>query len=169
MSKKLGIFLAGGVIGAAAAFLCAPCTGKETRAVVAEKVNGAWGQAQEFGAQAQVKGQQAVQTATTKGQDIAQGVAAKGQEFYSAASSRVQEVAGNIKPAFTEKNDDLREKIEAARKRIAAQVAKNAEESQDVASDTIEVSEVATADVPEATSAVEAVVEVAKDASGAEA
>ena len=32
---------------------------------------------------------------------------------YGAAASRVQEAAENIKPAFSEKNDELREKIEA--------------------------------------------------------
>ena len=49
MSNKLGIFLAGGVAGAAVALLCAPRTGQEARTLVAEKVNAAWGQAQNIG------------------------------------------------------------------------------------------------------------------------
>ena len=43
MSNKLGIFLAGGAVGAVAALLCAPRTGQEARTMVAEKVNEAWG------------------------------------------------------------------------------------------------------------------------------
>ena len=39
MSNKLGIFLAGGAVGAVAALLCAPRTGQEARTMVAEKVN----------------------------------------------------------------------------------------------------------------------------------
>ena len=62
----------------------------------------------------------------------------------------MQEAAGNIKPRFTEKNDDLREKIEAARQRIAAQVAKNAEVAQDAASDEIPVAVEAAEEVTEA-------------------
>ena len=38
MSNKLGIFLAGGAVGAVAALLCAPRTGQEARTMVAEKV-----------------------------------------------------------------------------------------------------------------------------------
>ena len=150
MGKKIGAFLVGGLVGAAAALLYAPRSGQETRVLVSEKMNAAWGQAQEFGAQAQARGQEVVQGATAKGQEVAQGVAAKSQELYGAAASRVQEAAGNIKPTFTEKNDDLREKIEAARQRIAAQVAKNAEVAQDAASDEIPVAVEAAEEVTEA-------------------
>ena len=52
MSNKLGIFLAGGAVGAVAALLCAPRTGQEARTMVAEKVNEAWGQAQNISADA---------------------------------------------------------------------------------------------------------------------
>ena len=58
MANKLGFFLAGGVIGAAAALLYAPRTGAETRALVAEKANEAMGQAQTYAGQAQQRGAQ---------------------------------------------------------------------------------------------------------------
>lgn len=150
MSNKLGAFVVGGLLGAAVALLYAPRTGVETRALVSEKMNTAWGGAQQFGAQAQVNAQQAYQTAVERGQvvaqdvaarsqSMAQNVAARGQELYGQAQARVQEAAGVVKPVITDKNDQLREKIEAARQRIAAQVARNAEE----AAEAIEPTEVA--------------------------
>ena len=63
MGKKIGAFLVGGLVGAAAALLYAPRSGQETRVLVSEKMNAAWGQAQEFGAQAQARGQEVVQGA----------------------------------------------------------------------------------------------------------
>lgn len=178
MSNKLGTFLIGGVVGAAIALLYAPRTGQETRAIVTEKMNEAWGGAQEFGSQASTtahqayqeaanrgqvifqdvaaKSQEVAQTVAARGQEVAQTVATKGQELYGQAQSRVQEAAGTIKPVFTEKNDDLREKIEAARQRIAEQVTKNAASAQEAVGGTIPVEaeavqgEAAAAVVPEA-------------------
>lgn len=129
MSNKLGAFVIGGLVGAAVALLYAPRTGMETRALVSERMGAAWGGAQEFGTQAQVNAQQAYQTAVERGQVVAQDVAARGQEIYGQAQARVQDAAGVVKPVITDKNDQLREKIEAARQRIAAQVARNAEDS----------------------------------------
>ena len=63
---------------------------------------------------------------------------AKGQEVAGQAAARVQEVASNLKPSFTQDNDELRNKIEAARQRIASQVAKNAEETGQVAEEVVE-------------------------------
>lgn len=125
-NKGIGAFIVGGLIGAGIALLYAPRPGVETRAMVSDKVNETWGEAQEFGAQASANVQQFYQDATVKGQEVIGNVSAKGQEIYGTASGRVQEVAGNVKPVFTEKNDELRDKIEAARARIASQVAKNA-------------------------------------------
>lgn len=157
MGNKGLVFLAGGVIGAAIALLYAPRSGAETRAMVSEKVGEAWGSAQEFGAQASqnaqqfyqdatAKGQEVYQTAAAKGQQLYQDAAAKGQQFYQtavakgqevvgAAGDKVQQAASTIKPVFSEKNDELREKIEAARQRIASQVARNAEESRAAAAE----------------------------------
>ena len=114
MGNKLGAFLAGGLAGAVIALLYAPRSGQETRAMVTDKMNNAWGEAQELGAQASANAQHMYQEATAKGQDFAQNVAEKGQQFasaaqskgqelYGAAASRVQEAAENIKPAFSEK------------------------------------------------------------------
>ena len=61
MGNKLGVFLAGGLVGAVAALLCAPRTGSETRNMVAEKANAVWGEAQELGAQTASTAQQVVE------------------------------------------------------------------------------------------------------------
>lgn len=137
MGKGVGAFIVGGLIGAAVALLYAPRPGEETRAMVSDKLNDSWGQAQDFGVQASAsvqqiyrdaatKGQEVYDTVTTRGHEVAQTVATKGQEIYESASTKVQEAASSVKPVFAEKNDELREKIEAARARIASQVAKNA-------------------------------------------
>ena len=164
MGNKLGVFLAGGLVGAVAALLCAPRTGSETRNMVAEKANAVWGEAQELGAQTASTAQQVVedvagadaaartqtfaQDAVVKGQNVVSAVASKGQEIYGAAASRVQEAKNSVKPD-PDGTDDLREKIEAARARIAAQVAKNAEESAAAASEEIPA-EVAQSEAPAA-------------------
>lgn len=141
MSNKFGIFLAGGAIGAIAALLYAPRAGVETRAMVADKANELWGTAQHYGNEAQVRGQQFYSDARARGEQTYQTVSdnartaygkASGaaQGAYENASARVQTARDNVKPVFTEKNDELREKIEAARARISSQVIKNAEETQ---------------------------------------
>lgn len=125
MGNKLGVFLAGGLVGAVAALLCAPRTGSETRNMVAEKANAVWGEAQELGAQTASTAQQVVedvagpeaatrtqsfaQDAVAKGQNVVSAVASKGQEIYGAAASRVQEAKSGVKPA-PDGTDDLREK-----------------------------------------------------------
>ena len=150
-NKGIGAFVLGGVVGAAIALLYAPRTGAETRAMVADRANAAWGDARDFGARAQVRGQEIYENASVRGQEIYAYASARGQEIYDAAqvrgqeiyenaqartqavregaAARVQEAAETIKPVFTEKNDELREKIEAARQRIASQAAKNAEQA----------------------------------------
>lgn len=57
----------------------------------------------------------------------------KGAEVKKGLTSRVEQTA----PAVVEKNDELRDKIDAARERIAAQVAKNAEAVHDTAVDAV--------------------------------
>lgn len=59
----------------------------------------------------------------------------KGAEVKKGLTSRVEQTA----PAVVEKNDELRDKIDAARERIAAQVAKNAEAVHDTAVDAVPV------------------------------
>lgn len=162
MSGKIGAFIAGGAIGAVVALLYAPRTGEESRALVADKANEAWGATQQYGAEAHVRGQQIYNDVTTKGhaayenasanaQHAYDNMSAGAQDAFNAAQARVENVRGNVKPVFTEKNDELRDKIEAARQRIATQVAKNAEVAHDVMNEKIPVA---------ADAAVEAVAQV---------
>ncbi len=135
---RFGTFIIGGLVGAVAALLYAPRKGEETRNMVAEKANEAWAEAQVWGTQAAQSAQQVYQQAAVRGQEVAADVSAKSQQVVDAASERVQAATGGVKPSFVEKNDELRDKIEAARQRIAAQVAKNAEEAAAAAAATID-------------------------------
>ena len=94
MGNKVGTFLIGGLVGAAVALLYAPRSGYETRAMVTDKMNAAWGEAQELGAQASDKAQQVYQDATSKGQEVVHDVAAKGQQAVQDAQSKGQELYG---------------------------------------------------------------------------
>lgn len=143
MSNRLGMFLLGGVVGAAAALLYAPRTGVETRALVADKANEAWGAAQHYGAEAQMRGQQIYNTAVARGQEVAKTAVDAAQETaerttqvaqnaFAEVQDRVVTARDNVRPVIAEKNDELREKIDAARERIASQVAKNAAETKEV-------------------------------------
>ncbi len=130
---KLGPFIAGGIVGAVAALLYAPRTGEQTRALVSEKVSAVWGEATDFAESAGVNPASVYQSAAERGTSVFQGVASTAQDLAQNVQSKVQSAAVQAsvveEPAAVD-NDDLREKIEAARERIAAQVVKNAEESQ---------------------------------------
>ena len=121
--SKTGFFVAGAALGAIAALLYAPKTGAEMRTEVCDKVNALLGEAKDWGATAT-----AAAPATP-----AEAVSAVAAE----AASVVESVEAQAAPVFTEASDDLREKIEAARARIAAQVAKNAEEAQAAAAEAV--------------------------------
>ena len=156
--KKLGAFILGGLVGGAIALLYAPRTGKESRELVCEKVNAVWGEAkdwtssapagvhdafqtavsrgdsllhdmsekgQKFAETAREKGQQFADNARERGAQFAETAREKGQQAYSAVTSRVTGAPASLDDA----NDELREKIEAARQRISDQVIRNAEES----------------------------------------
>lgn len=103
-----------------------------------EFVQNAAAKGQDVAQDAAVKGREVAQDAAAKGREVAQDAAAKGQQLYGAAATRVQNAAEQVKPAFSEHNDELREKIEAARQRIAAQVVKNAEESREAVANQID-------------------------------
>ena len=111
---KVTSFLFGAAVGAVAALLFAPQTGEQSRAVITEKANAVVGEAKDFGAGIPGVAQEAIKTATDKAAGLAKGVTG------GAAAA----------PASTASDDELREKIEAARQRIAAQVKANAEQSQ---------------------------------------
>lgn len=136
---RIGSFIIGGIVGAAAALLVAPKTGEETRAFVADKANEAWGNAN-YGS-AVAKGQEAYQSAAGAASAVYTRAASAAQDAFNAAQGRV---AGAPSASVTQ-NDELREKIEAARARIAAQVAKNAEAVKEAAAQ-IEVEAEAVAD-----------------------
>lgn len=142
---KLGPFIVGGVIGAVAGLLYAPRAGAQTRALVSEKVNAVWGEASDFAQSAGVVAPGVV----------IQDVAANAQAVAQNVQAKVQGVAQvTPEPAVEADNDDLREKIEAARERIAAQVVKNAEESQAQVATPIETAPVeAPAEAPAAEAA----------------
>ena len=144
---KLGPFIVGGVIGAVAGLLYAPRAGAQTRALVSEKVNSVWGEASDFAQSAGVVAPGVViQDVAANAQAVAQNVQAKVQG--------VAQVAPEPEPMVEADNDDLREKIEAARERIAAQVVKNAEESQAQVATPIETAPVeAPAEAPAAKAA----------------
>lgn len=144
---KLGPFIVGGVIGAVAGLLYAPRAGAQTRALVSEKVSAVWGEASDFAQSAGVVAPGVViQDVAANAQAVAQNVQAKVQG--------VAQVTPEPEPVVEADNDDLREKIEAARERIAAQVVKNAEESQAQVATPIETAPVeAPAEVPAAESA----------------
>ena len=118
---KISTFITGAAIGALAALLLAPKTGEQARAFVAEKANAVAGEAKDFGSGIPGTVQDLVKSATGKGQDLASGAVSK-------AKGAVSPTGG----AAAQPDDELREKIEAARKRIAAQVAENAEASKAV-------------------------------------
>ena len=151
--SKIGPFITGAAIGALAALLLAPQAGEKTRALVAEKANAVAGEAKDFGAGFPGSAQDAFKAATEKGQG-----------FVADAQARMKEATGQ--PAEVD-SDDLREKIEAARKRIAAQVMENAEQSKavDIAADAKEAAaEVVEEAAEKVEEAAEAVAEAAEDA-----
>ncbi len=159
MPSKFTWFALGAAAGAAAALLYAPRPGVETRALVGEKANAVCGEARDWGAatsinasdayrKAQDRGSVAYQNAQVKGREFAKNAQEKTSDLYNTAAARVQEKIHGVSPAFSGSNDDLREKIEAARQRIAAQVAANAEESQVQAAD--DVVETSAAEAPAA-------------------
>lgn len=141
MKKGLKTLLFGGAIGAVIGVLYAPRSGKKTRAKLAEKTDSLWGE------QAQKEGTflgevaKTTKTAVSAGQDIfqeaaqgtlgtvAKGAKEKSQKFVKNTSNKVVTLANeNVKPVFQDKNDELRAKIDAARKKISSQVASNIDE-----------------------------------------
>ena len=129
MANKLGIFLAGGLIGAAAVYFTSPRSGFENRNLAKSAVNAVFDCKCEGDNCTCDTFQAAAKNVAQQAQDLAETVAEKGQEFYVTAVSKVTEFTSGSR-AEEAANDELRAKIEAARQRIASQVIKNAEESQ---------------------------------------
>lgn len=120
MGKGNGIagitgFLVGAGIGAILGILYAPRPGVETRAMVSDKVDDVCDEGQEL---------------YNRGVD-------RVMQVYTTATDRADEIASNVRPYVTGKNDELRDKIDEARERIAAQVNKNAAAAQDAINEKI--------------------------------
>lgn len=130
---KFTTFLIGGAVGAAAALLLSPRTGAENRALVGEAV----GNNCKVPAGVQAKAGQMVDAAASTSTKVINAVVDNGSEAYKAVAQRAQQVTPPSVQAFSDNGDELREKIDAARERIATQVAKNAEAARDAAVDKI--------------------------------
>lgn len=134
---RFASLLVGGVVGAAAAFLFTPRNGAENRAAIAEKISAG---TSKLPAEVHECAASAV-SAVAAGSTVAiNTVVDNGSDAIKAVKSKVQSAPSVVEqaaaPALSEA-DDLREKIDAARERIAAQVAKNAEAIQDAAVDKV--------------------------------
>lgn len=141
MGRGLKGIVFGGIVGATLGILYAPRAGKKTRKMLADKTEALWGE--EAQANGTILGEVAktAQTAVDAGASLINdakkgpiGEAAKtGQKFAKQASAKVEEFSeANVRPVFSEKNDELRKKIDAARTKIAAQVAKNIDDQKAV-------------------------------------
>lgn len=128
--KKLGMFVAGGLVGAAAALLAAPRPGDETRAIVTDWATNALGdKGGDFTERVQVRRDQITHDAgviANQASVIASDVAAKAKEAAGSVASQVQPPQFGKQQAEPDTDAELRARIEQARARIANQVAENA-------------------------------------------
>lgn len=149
MGKGINGLIVGAAIGIAIGVLCAPRAGKETREKLFNKGQDVLGpKAQEEGT---ILGEVAKTTKTAveagqhllnvtsqgkvaevanevkeKGQKIFKETSQKGQKFIEDTTAFVEDFANdNVRPIFSEKNEELRKKIDNARTKIASQVAHN--------------------------------------------
>lgn len=145
MGKGFKGLIFGGAVGAALGILYAPRAGKKTREILAKKTDALWGE--EAQKQGTILGEVAktTKTAVEAGQnifneaqkgkfgEITRGASERGQQIFKDTKTYVNEFTEeNVRPAFAEKNDELRKKIDSARAKIASQVAQNAQSSQPV-------------------------------------
>lgn len=144
MGKGIKGLIFGGAVGAALGILYAPRAGKKTREILAKKTDALWGE--EAQKQGTILGEVAktTKTAVEAGQnifneaqkgkfgEITREATERGQQIFNDTKTYVNEFTEeNVRPVFAEKNDELRKKIDSARAKIAAQVAQNAQSSQD--------------------------------------
>ena len=124
MAKFVKTLLIGGAVGAALGVLYAPQAGEKTRATLADKADKLWGE--EAQANGTVLGEVAKTTksAFNAGQEFVAStpVAEKVSEAAKTAKAQVENFKNdNVSPVFSEKNDELRKKIDAARQKISNQ------------------------------------------------
>ena len=128
---KITSFLVGALAGATVALAFAPNNGEQNRALVMEKANAFASEAKDFGAGFPGSAQDMLNSAVEQGSSLLKG-----------AQDKTNGLVGDGKVAVGKSSDadadELREKIEAARQRIAAQVMENAEKAKANASETVE-------------------------------
>ncbi len=129
---RFATFIIGGVVGAVAGLLLAPAKGSDTRKQVIEAVQDNVPQANQL--QMQLDG--IIDNAAKASTTVINTAIDKGTEVKRSVTARAQQVAPAAEQV-ADANDELRAKIDAARERIAMQVAKNAEALQDAAVDKI--------------------------------
>lgn len=129
---RFATFVIGGVVGAVAGLLLAPAKGADTRKQVVEAVQDNVPQANQL--QKQLDG--IIDNAAKASTTVINNAIDKGTEVKRSVTARAQQVAPAAEQV-ADANDELRAKIDAARERIAMQVAKNAEALQDAAVDKI--------------------------------
>ena len=129
---KLTTFIIGGVIGAAAGLLLSPRTGAENRALINETI----AENCKIPAGVQERACQFVDAAASTSTKVINTVVDGGTDAYKTVAARAQKISPAAQ-SFVDNGDELREKIDAARERIATQVAKNAEAARDAAVDKV--------------------------------
>lgn len=134
---RFASLLVGGAVGAVAAFLFSPRNGAENRAVLSEKLSE---QAAKLPSGVKDQANSAL-SALASGSTVAiNTVVDNGSDALKVVKGKVKPVPAAVEQAAApvlSEADDLREKIDAARERIATQVAKNAEAVQDAAVDRV--------------------------------
>ena len=135
MMGKFTTFIIGGVIGAAAGFFLSPRTGAENRARLGEAM-GTYCKVPEG---VQERAGQLVGAAANTSTKVINAVVDNGSEAYKNVATKAQAAINPAAQSLSTNGDELRAKIDAARERIAAQVAKNAEAARDAAVDKVPV------------------------------
>lgn len=138
--KKLVVFVAGGVLGAAAALLVAPRPGDETRAIVTDWAAGAMGTTgNDIAERMQIRRDQITHDAgviANQAGVIANDLAQKAKDTAGSVASQVPAPQFGKKPE-SDTDEELRARIEQARARIAKQVADNAANAREAVGGTI--------------------------------
>ncbi len=133
---KFATFIVGGAVGAVAGLLLSPRSGSENRALLGEVINEKGGNLS-CPVKVQEKASKIVEAAASGSTKVINTVVDNGGEARKAVAQRAQKLTPESVKAFDANGDELRQKIEAARERIATQVAKNAEAARDAAVDKI--------------------------------
>ncbi len=133
---KFATFIVGGAVGAVAGLLLSPRSGSENRALLGEVINEKGGNLS-CPVNVQEKASKLVEAAASGSTKVINTVVDNGGEARKAVAQRAQKLTPESVKAFDANGDELRQKIEAARERIATQVAKNAEAARDAAVDKI--------------------------------